>query len=209
MEHGLILRSLERLHDECEAALRAETTETGESIINRYNLLLEKFEKEHPAIVESKGFKRMEYPSPESDEDVGDEILNTIQDIKFNSFELVDSLDISERDFKDISQRSGFSVIDINFGSDSGEPSTTVPGVDDIKNDIEELRLGSDRKNELKGLLEEYDREADSGRPDYDRIREIMNEIHKYSGDIARNLVLNATDRGLYVLKRYQAENAP
>jgi hypothetical protein len=203
MDDGLLLRSLKRLHDECESVLRKEKEGTEESIVNRYNLLLDKFEDKYPEIIKSNEIERLDYSSTEStkEDDNEDEMLNTIQEIKFKTFELADSLDISEKDYKDISQRSEFTLINISAGSGGENGNMKLAGGDRIISDVEDLRITPDLENKLKKLVKEYDREVESSQPDYERLRDIMNEMYKHSGKIARKLVMDATERGLYILK--------
>lgn len=195
-----LLRSLKRIHDECERAISDENHRVNESIAERFNDVLSEFKQEYPnkdriqSIEESEGVRVGTRPRRV------DSAMDTIQETKLKSLKIADLLELDTSDFEELSERDDFAVININQEQTQKQKQEQLVTIEQIINDIDNLMIAEDHKTELKELVGEFEEELEADQADGSRLREIIAKAREYSDDVAQKLIMLATVEGFNIL---------
>lgn len=200
-----LMRSLKRVHDDCQRAIQEENFEVNQALAERFNEILSEFQEEYS------DESRIHDISDASGVDVGgfesmvknqNPAMNEIQDIKLKTLKIADALDLDTDDFEELSQSDKFAVINFNQEQTQEQAQTQVQRVtiDQIIEDVDRMMMTPDEKEELKDLIQEYEEELEKEDPDASRLREIAAKARDYSDDVTRKLVMLATERGFDIL---------
>lgn len=204
MTEPYLLRSLKRVHDESERAIREENFKVNNSIVDRFNDILDDFKESYPDENRIQEINEMEgvtvtgrYAATHQGE-----ALDRIQEVKLKTLQIADSLNLNTDDFEEVSQSGEFAVINLNQeqAQEQAQSQTQRITVEQIIEDIEGMMISPDDREELKELVREYENELDSDDPDPSRLREIISRVRDYSDDAARKLIMLATERGFNIL---------
>lgn len=197
------LRSLKRVHDECERALREDNYRVNQSIANRFNEVLDDFKEECPEDDRIQAISEVEGVSVGSSLHRGSErALDTIQEIKLETLKIADTLDYDTADFEEISHGDEFAVINVQQeqGQAQAQAQTQRVSVEQIFEDIDGLMMSSADRDELRELVQEFDEEVGDDDPDHGHLRDLATTAADYSDDVARKLIMLATERGVDIL---------
>lgn len=203
MVETYLLKSLKRIHDDCERALRDDNYRVNTSLAERFNEVLEEVKDEYPDNQRIQDISEAEGVSVGTNLHRGSEAaLNTIQEIKLETLKIADTLDLDTDDFEDISSSGEFAVINVQQGQSQEQAQTQVQRVtvENILEDIDGMMTSPEEKEELRDLVQEFEDELESDETDASRLRQIIAKAREYSDDIARKLIMMATERGVYIL---------
>lgn len=199
-----LLRSLKRVHDECERSLQDENASVNQSLAKRFNDVLEDFQSEYP------NEERIQNVTEATGVSVNGRMaaryrpvaIDEMQDIKLKTLKIADALDLDTEDFEELSQNDEFAVINVNQQQTQEQSQSQVQRVtiDQIIEDVDRMMIDPDVQEELKELIREYEAELEDEETDPSRLREISGKVKDYSDDAARKLVMLATERGVDVL---------
>lgn len=200
-----LLRSLKRIHDECERALQEENFEVNQSLAERFNDILADFKNEYPDeerihnISEASGIVISGARGAIKNKG---KAIDEIQDIKLKTLKIADALNLNTGDFQELSQSDEFAVINVNQEQAQEQEQTQVQRVtvEQIIEDVEGMMISPDEKEELKELVREYEEELESEDPDPSRLRAITTKVKDYSDDLTRKLIMLATEQGFNIL---------
>jgi flagellar motility protein MotE (MotC chaperone) len=105
-------------------------------------------------------------------------------------------------DFEDISSSGEFAVINVQQGQSQEQAQTQTQRVtvENIFEDIDGMMTSPEEKDELRDLVQDFEKELESDDADPSRLRKIIAKARDYSDDIARKLIMMATERGVYIL---------
>lgn len=198
-----LLRSIKRVHDECERALREDNSKVNNSLVDRFNEILDDFKDEYPderiqSIEEGEGVNVTgKYAATHHGE-----ALDQIQDIKLKTLKIADILDLDTGDFEELSSSDEFAVINVQQNQAQEQAQTQVQRitVENILEDVDGLMTSAEEKEELRELVGEFEEELENDDTDVSRLRQIIAKAQEYSDDIARKLIMMATERGVYIL---------
>jgi len=203
MVETYLLKSLKRIHDDCERALRDDNYRVNTSLAERFNEVLEEVKEEYPDNQRIQDISEAEGVSVGTNLHRGSEAaLNTIQEIKLETLKIADTLDLDTDDFEDISSSGEFAVINVQQGQSQEQTQTQIQRVtiENILDDIDGMMTSPEEKDELRDLVQEFEEELESDDTDPSRLRKIIAKARDYSDDIARKLIMMATERGFYIL---------
>ena len=194
-----LLRSLKRVHDESERALRDDNPKVATSVPKRFNELLDDFKEEYP---QNERIQAIETVRPVWKAHDASRAMNAIQRTKFRTLKIADLLELNTDDFEELSQSEEFAVINVKQEQtqEQVQEQTQIVTVEQIIEDVEGMMMAPDDKEELKGLVREYEDELDNDDPDPSRLRDIATKAKEYSDDVARKLIMLATERGFNIL---------
>lgn len=199
-----LLRSLKRVHDECERALREDNFQVNNSLADRFNELLSDFKSEYQDDDRIQSIEECEGVNVSGRHAVSNQsrALDLIQDIKLKTLKIADSLDLDTDDFEELSSSGEFAVINVQQDQAQEQAQTQVQRVtvENILEDIDGMMTSPEEKEELRDLVQEFEDELESGETDPSRLRQIIAKAREYSNDIARKLIMMATERGVYIL---------
>lgn len=198
-----LLRSLKRVHDECERAISNENPRANVSIADRFNEVLQDFKEEFPDEERIQEIEEIQGISIGASPMKLDAATSNIQEVKFQTLKIADLLDLDTDDFEELSQNDEFAVINVNQEQAQEQTQTQVQRVtvEQIIKDVEGMMIGPDDQEELKELIREYEAELEDEETDPSRLRGIAGKVKDYSDDAARKLVMLATERGVDVLE--------
>lgn len=199
-----LIRSLKRVHDECERALREDNYQVNNSLADRFNELLNDFKGEYPDDDRIQVIDECEGVTVTGRHAVRNQsrALDIIQDIKLKTLKISDLLDLDTDDFEELSSSGEFAVINVQQDQAQEQAQTQVQRVtvENILEDISGMMTSPDEREELRGLVQEFEDELESDETDASRLRQIIAKAQEYSDDIARKLIMMATERGVYIL---------
>ncbi|MDZ7688439.1 MAG: hypothetical protein U5J64_06930 [Halobacteriales archaeon] len=193
-----LIKSLKRVHDEAERALTEENYSVNQSIVSRFNEVLSEFKEEYPENERIRNIEAIESVDVHVTLRNVD-AMNTIQDAKLQSLKIADALDLDTEDFQELSGRGGFPFIKINQQQAQGQQQHQQVTVEKIIEDIGNMTAAEEDKEELRNLVQEYERELEEG-ADPSRLRQIVQKAKEYSDDVALKLIMLATQRGFNIL---------
>jgi flagellar motility protein MotE (MotC chaperone) len=199
-----LVRSLKQVHDECERALREDNYQVNNSLADRFNELLDDFKHEYPDDERIQGIDECEGVNVTGRHAATNQsrALDLIQDIKLKTLQIADLLDLDTGDFEELSSSGEFAVINVQQDQAQEQAQTQIQRVtvENILEDVDGLMTSPEEKEELRDLVEEYEEELEGDDTDVSRLRQIIAKAREYSDDIARKLVMMATERGVYIL---------
>jgi len=199
-----LLRSIKRVHDECERALQEDNFKVNNSLVDRFNEVLEDLKEEYPdheriqSIEQGEGVNVTgKYAATHQGE-----ALDRIQETKLKTLKIADLLDLNTNDFEELSSSGEFAVINVQQDQTQEQAQTQVQRVtiENILEDIDRMMTSPEEKDELRDLVIEFEEELESDDTDPSRLRKIIANARDYSDDIARKLIMMATERGFYIL---------
>lgn len=199
-----LIRSLKRVHDEGERALKDENYKVNNSLADRFNELLEDFQSEYPnndRIQDIEGCTGVNVTGKNAVMNQSTAI-DRIQDIKLKTLKIADLLDLDTDDFEELSSSGEFAVINVHQDQVQHQAQSQVQRVtvENIVEDIDGLMTSPEEKEELRDLVQEFEGEIESEETDVSRLRQIIAKAREYSNDIAKKLIMMATERGVYIL---------
>lgn len=200
-----LMRSLKRVHDDCQRALQEDNYEVNQALAERFNEVLEKFQSEYEytdRIQEISQASGVGVSGLEQEMRNKSTAINEIQDVKLKTLKIADALDLDTNDFEQLSDDSDFAVININQEQNQDQAQTQVQRVtvEQVIEDVNRMMIGPDEKEELKDLIQEYEAELEDNDTDPSRLRQIAAKAGDYSDDAARKLVMLATEKGFDIL---------
>lgn len=199
-----LIRSLKRVHDECERALREDNYQVNNSLADRFNELLDDFKREYPDDERIQSIDECEGVNVTGRHAATNQsrALDLIQDIKLKTLQIADLLDMDTGDFEELSSGGEFAVINVQQDQAQQQSQTQAQRVttENIIKDVDGLMTSIEEKEELRDLVEEYEDELESDDTDVSRLKQIIAKAREYSDDIARKLIMMATERGVYIL---------
>ncbi|GGM39983.1 hypothetical protein [Haloarcula argentinensis] len=199
-----LVRSLKRVHDECERALREDNFQVNNSLADRFNDLLDDFKSEYPDDERIQSIDGCEGVNVTGRHAATNQsrALDLIQDIKLKTLQIADLLNLETGDFEELSSGGEFAVINVQQDQAQEQAQTQVQRVtvENILEDIDGLMTSPEEKEELQDLVGEFEDELESDDTDTSRLRQIIAKAREYSDDIARKLIMMATERGVYIL---------
>lgn len=197
-----LLRSIKRVHDECERALQEENYKVNQSLANRFNDILEKYKTEYPDNHRIQEIEEIEGVSVGRGPGRVQSAMDRVQEVKLATLKITDLLELDTQDFEELSQSDKFAVINVNQEQTQEQEQTQAQWVtvENILNDIDGMMTAPEDKEELKDLVREFEEELDSDDPEPSRLQRIIAKVKGYSDDIAKKLIMMATQRGVYIL---------
>jgi hypothetical protein len=199
-----LLRSLKRVHGESERALREDDYQVNNSLADRFNELLEDFQSEYPNNEQIQDIEECEGVNVTGRHAATNQskALDLIQDIKLKTLKIADLLDLDTADFEELSSSGEFAVINVQQNQAQEQAQTQVQRVtvENILEDVEGMMTSPEEKEELRDLVQEFEEELENDDTDPSRLRKIIAKAREYSDDIARKLIMMATERGVYIL---------
>lgn len=199
-----LLKSLKRVHDESERALREDDYQVNNSLADRFNELLEDFQTEYSNNEHIQDIEECEGVNVSGRNAVTNQsrALDLIQDVKLKTLKIADLLDLDTADFEELSSSGEFAVINVQQNQAQEQAQTQVQRVtvENILEDVEGMMTSPEEKEELRDLVQEFEEELENDDTDPSRLRKIIAKAREYSDDIARKLIMMATERGVYIL---------
>jgi hypothetical protein len=199
-----LLRSIKRVHDECERALQEENFEVNNSLVERFNEVLGDLKEKYP------DNKRIQSIEEGEGVNVSGKFAAThqsiafdrIQETKLKTLKIADLLDLDTEDFEQLSSSGEFAVINVQQDQAQEQTQTQVQRVtiESVLEDIDGMMTSSEEKDELRDLVQNFEEELERDDTDPSRLRKIIAKAWDYSDDIARKLIMMATERGVYIL---------
>lgn len=197
MEEFLV-SSIKRLYDESHRALeQGEETRRGESIIDRYNELLEEVKKNHP------DNSRIQELKPASKTGWNGRVHpNDVQNVKFGLTTIADSAGLDLEDFKDVGGESEMQIIKIenNQSQSQNQRQEQYVKIEEIYEDVDRAMAPKEKKETVKEYIKEFKNELESESPDKNRMIEIISFVRDTSTQVASKLGIMALQRGIDII---------
>lgn len=198
MTNGFLAKTLKRIYDECQRAQDSgDETNVGKTLIGEFNDLLDRYQAEYP---EQEVIQSINHVSTSGAH--GSAHPQDVQEVKLNVLKIADSLGLDTDDFQQSSSSETLTTINIQQEQNQEQTQSQIQRVtvEQVIEDVEGLMISPDDKEELQELVREYETELESEDPDPSRFRDIVNSAENYSDDVARKLIMLATERGFNIL---------
>ena len=195
MADTYLVKSLKRLHDECERSIADENFKSCQSLAERFNELLDDFQGEYP---DNERIGSIDEAQPISTDGARGAIrnssraLNEIQDIKLKTLQIADLLDINTNDFERMVDSGEMTVINLEQNQSVSQSVT----VNNLMKQVDNMMMADPQKEELKELIHLFEEELEND-PDTSTLRDLINKVRDFSAQAAMKMTMIALERGI------------
>jgi len=198
MADEYLVKSLKRLHDECERSIADDNFKFCQSLAERFNDVLENFQEEYP---DKERIESIEEAKPISTDGTrgaiqnGSKALNEIQNIKLRTLQIADLLDINTSDFERMVDSGEMTVINLEQNQSVSQSIT----VNNLMKQVDNMMMPDPQKDELKEVIQSFEAELEDD-PDTSTLRELIDKARDFSAQVAMKMAMIALERGIDVL---------